>query len=248
MNIKYAIYLRVSTDNQDVRTQEDHCRQLIKNQSAVIFSDPDMSSRIPMKDRLGLQAMLNSLKSGTTVIVYKLDRLSRDVIEMVTIYRQIKQKKCFLQSYCDPNCDNEFHMGLMGVLAQKERTDISERTKAKLASKKSRGERTGTIPYGYRLDLDNLIQIKRGDKIELKPARLIPDKNEQEILNMMSRYLQDGYSYREIAQVLTDQGYMNRQGNPFQHMSVYRILKRSTLTIPMDQLQQIEESPLSLAQ
>lgn len=232
--MSHLIYLRVSTDQQDVQTQEDHCRQLIKHQDAKVFSDPDVSSRVPMKDRQGLQDMLSHLKPGMTVVVYKLDRLSRDVIEMVTIYRMIKQKKCYLLSCSDSNCDNEFMMGLMGVLAQKERSDISERTKAKLASKKSRGERVGTVPFGYDL---------ADDKV-----KLIPNPKEQEYISLMCELFEEGSSYQDITDHLNQLGYRNREGNPFQKMSVYRILRRLETTRSSYRLQPFEDTHRSVAQ
>ena len=187
--MKYMIYQRVSTDSQQVATQQNECLNYIKsiesgkNFKYNIFSDPETSSSVKMHKRKGLQEFLSSLKEGHKVVVFKLDRLSRDVVEMVTIYRKIKEKKCSIFSLHDPDCDNEFIVGLMGVLAQKEKKDISDRTKASLRLKKQRGERSGTLPFGYGLCSETLIAIKtsQGD-VEMKKGKLVEDLDEQKTL------------------------------------------------------------------
>jgi len=246
--MKYVIYQRVSTDLQEVETQQKECLNYIKQKEkgnsfeCKTFSDPEMSSRVKMKNRTALIQFLEFLSPGDRVVVYKLDRFSRDVVEMVTIYRMIKDKKCTIFSLNDPDCDNEFIIGLMGVLAQKERKDISDRTKAALRNKKSKNERTGTVPYGFTLCKDKLIEIKNKDgEVELKPGLLLLAPTEQEVLAQMCQYFDAGKSYRQIAQILTNQGYMNREGKPFQHMSIYRILCRTGRTRSLDQPQEVRE-------
>ena len=217
--MKYVIYSRVSTDIQDVRTQDQECLKYIqvkengKPFKYEIFSDPDVSSRIKMDKREGLMDMLNSLQKGDHVVVYKLDRLSRDVIEMVSIYRLIKENKCSIFSLNDSNADDEFMIGLMGVLAQKERSDISMRIKSKLKAKKDRLERVSRhLPYGFSLDKDGI--------------HLIKNEEEFAILEKMSQLIEVGNSYRVAAKLLQQEGVLNREGHPFQHSAIHQILKR----------------------
>ena len=92
---KYLIYIRFSTELQDGETQLRLCKERIESiqegqeYSLEVFRDEDMSSGIAYEKRTQLQNMLSSITPQSTVIVYKLDRLSRDIIEMVTIYRLI---------------------------------------------------------------------------------------------------------------------------------------------------------------
>ncbi len=232
--MKYKIYLRVSTDKQEVATQEFECLRFIQSKENTdifdykIYSDPDTSSRIKMEKRLGLMDMLGSLKKGESVVTYKLDRLSRDVIEMVTIYRTIKQKDCEIFSLNDPDC-NEFTVGLMGVLAQKERSDISARIKSKLQAKKGRCERISRhIPYGYTVDPNQMIKVKNQHDSgwTLKPGLLVQEPHEQSVLALMCQLHEEGISYHQVAKKLDVLGYTNRAGKPFQGMSIYRILDR----------------------
>ncbi len=227
--MKYLIYLRVSTDKQEVATQKRLCLDYLEKQSTSqqykIYDDGDLSTQVKMAKRPILQEMLKDIRPGDIVLVYKLDRLSRDIIEMVTIHRLITiQNKAKVISLNDPYSD-EFSVGLMGLIAQKERDDTRTKTKDKLRTKKECGERVGTLPYGFTLDYENLIHVNGPDgKKILKPGLLLPLPHEQAVLAVMCRLFDEGKSFREIANILTDLGHMNRKGNPFQHMSIYRIL------------------------
>lgn len=235
--MKYIIYLRVSTDLQDVRTQELECIRYINSKvngkpfNYVVFSDPDTSSGIKMHKRLGLMDMLNAIRQGDEVVVYKLDRLCRDQVEMPTIYRMITGKKASLHSLHDPYCD-EFTVGLMGVLAQREKDVIKTRVKSKLNAKRERGERISRhAPYGFELHSDG-IHLKK-------------QSAEQSALLRMCQWFDEGKSFRSIAKELTSLGYMNREGKPFQHNSIYRILLRTGRTRSSDQLPEDSEALLS---
>lgn len=243
--MKFISYLRVSTDKQDVETQEVLCMDYIKSKSQgkkveyKFYSDPDTSTRLKMKKRKILMEFLNSLQKGDHVVIYKLDRLSRDIIEMVTIWRMIVQeKKCILHSLSDSNCQDEFIIGIMGSMAQKAREDISLTTKDNLRKKILKGERTGNIPYGYQVCKNTLIPIrnKQTNEMEMKLGKLIVLPSEQEVLSLIFQYFEQGMSYQEITTELNNLGYRNREGKPFQKMSIYRILRRTGHTKLEDQL------------
>lgn len=245
--MKYLVYLRVSTEEQDVETQMQMCKDRLQSMhpdgkyEVEFFIDPDMSSGVALEKRVELQKMLNSIKKGNTVLVYKLDRLSRDIIEMVTIYRLIVNKlSAKVISLNDPYSD-EFSVGLMGLIAQKERDTIRMRTRDKLANKKKKGERySGNLPYGYGLHETKLVPIKVGKEIVYKPGVLVPIEEEQEVLARMCQLAEEGMSYQSIATILTQLGCMNREGKPFQKMSIYRILSRTKETRSSGQLQEVK--------
>lgn len=68
----------------------------------------------------------------------------------------------------------------------------SDLTRRALADKKTRGERTGSVPYGYRLAADG--------------KRLEPDETEQEIVRIVRTLREGGETYRAIAAELTARG------------------------------------------
>lgn len=241
--MKYLIYLRVSTDKQDVEMQNKMIFNYLNSKhrdekfTHQVFSDPETSSGISMEKREGLQEMLRNVKKGCVVLVYKLDRLSRDILEMVSIYRKITREcGASVHSLNDPYCD-DFSVGLMGVLAEKEISDTRKKTKDALKNKKEKGERySGNLPYGYGMHETHMVPIRVGNEIVMKRGVLVPVEEEQTVIARMSEYFEQGMSYQAIAKTLTMLGYKNREGNPFQKMTVYRILSRIGHTRSSDQL------------
>lgn len=234
--MKYLIYSRVSTIDQNVETQNKQCYRLIEELGGTditLFSDPDCSTSLPMKKRTGLQALLKALTADCTVVIYDLDRLSRDIIEMVTIYRTIKKTKCKLTSVTDPHCDNEFKINIMGAIAQEEKRKTIQRTLVALKEKQYRMEKVGTTWYGYTLDETQLQLHKEGACSYGKPYKLIPHETEYKGLCLMVELQKEGISFQKIANRMTGEGYCNRAGKPFQRGSVHRILRRQERLNPV---------------
>lgn len=247
--MKYLIYLRVSTEEQDVRTQLAMCIDRMdkihpkKDYSYEVFTDDGVSSRLKLEKRPALCAMLAKVEKGVTVMVYKLDRLSRDILEMIGMYRNFIDKGAKIISLNDPH-DDEFTVGLMGLLAQKERDTISVRTRDKLANKRKNAERYSRhLPYGYEMHPTKMVPVKDGNRTVVKLGALVPISKEQEALLWMGKLSAEGMSYQQIADNLTNQGYMNREGKPFHKMSIYRILNRTKQTT-LEGLPQLETTAL----
>lgn len=243
--MKYLIYSRVSTNKQDTETQKRLCLEYLdrkhpnKDFIYTLFDEGDLTSQLPMKKRPELMRMLDQVSKGCTVLVYELDRLARDVLEQVTIYRMItREKNAFVFSLNDPSCD-EMTVTIMGAIAQKQRERIQAKTKDKLATKKKKGERYSRfLPYGFAMHETKLVPIRVGDEIVMKRGILIPVFEEQSAIAVMQELFAEGMSYQNIATALTDRGYKNREGRPFQKMSIYRILSRIKQTMSSDQLQE----------
>src|SRR3954453_6706362 len=94
-----------------------------------------------------------------------------------------------------------------------ERAIIRSRTRAALAAKKSRGERVGTLPYGYRLAADGL--------------HLMADAAEQAVLASVRELSDKGLSQRAIVAHLAGVGVVGRRGGPLQQTQIARMLLRS---------------------
>jgi len=231
--MKYLVYLRVSTDEQETEMQMELCKEYARKNNPAgdytieFFNDQSMSSGVEYKKRTELQKMLSSIKKGDTVLVYKLDRLSRDIIEMVTIYRLIvRTLEAKVVSLNDPYSD-EFTVGLMGLLAQKERDTTRIRVKDGLGNKKNKGQRySGKLPYGYGMHETKLVPIRKGKEIVMKRGVLVPIAEEQKVIALMEKLAAEGRSYQDIATTLTLWGHKSREETPFHKMTVWRILQR----------------------
>ncbi len=229
--MKYLIYLRVSTSEQDLQTQLDHCLKFIKRKENTdfkyeVFQDK-ISSRKKLCDREGSKKMIESIKKGDMIIAMRLDRLSRSLHETVGFIKILDDFEADILLVEQPGITNKIMLGVYAGMAEEEVKLLRKRISEKLQSKKMRGERySGQLPYGYAMHETHMIPIREGDKIVYKQGVLIPAPKEVEAMKLMEKCYVEHYSYQEIAKILTQRGFLNRENKPFQKMTVYRILKK----------------------
>jgi DNA invertase Pin-like site-specific DNA recombinase len=101
-------------------------------------------------DRPGLKACLKSLQPGNTLVVWKLDRLGRDLKHLIHLVEDLKHKNIGLRvlsglgAQIDTTTPNgKMMFGLFAVFAEFERELIIERTRAGLAAARARGRNGG---------------------------------------------------------------------------------------------------------
>jgi DNA invertase Pin-like site-specific DNA recombinase len=134
-------YARVSTAEQNLDLQTD---ALTKAGCEKIFTDTASGAKA---HRTGLAEALNFMRQGDTLCVWKLDRLGRSLKHLIeTVLRLQEVGKGFrsLQEHIDTTTSGGkliFH--IFASLAEFERDIIRERTKAGLASARSRGRLGG---------------------------------------------------------------------------------------------------------
>ena len=140
---RYIGYARVSTQDQDLSLQIDSFK---KNSipEVNIFQDKISGSK---KDRPGLKECLKFLKSGDTLVVWKLDRLGRSLQDLIQIVQDLKKKgiefKSITEAIDTSNPGGELIFHMFGALAQFERAQIRERTNAGLQSARAKGRKGG---------------------------------------------------------------------------------------------------------
>jgi DNA invertase Pin-like site-specific DNA recombinase len=104
-------------------------------------------------DRPGLEACLKLLREGDTLVVWKLDRLGRDLLHLVNTIHDLMERKGGLRVLTGQGANidtttasGRLVFGIFAALAEFERELIRERTIAGLASARARG-RNGGRPY-----------------------------------------------------------------------------------------------------
>ncbi|MCV9996594.1 recombinase family protein [Paeniglutamicibacter sp. ZC-3] len=104
-------------------------------------------------DRPQLAACLKAMRSGDTLLVWKLDRLGRDLRHLVNTVHDLTERGIGLKvltgegaAIDTTTASGKLVFGIFAALAEFERALISERTVAGLASARARG-RTGGRPY-----------------------------------------------------------------------------------------------------
>lgn len=128
-------------------------------------------------DRPGLTACLKALRRGDTLVVWKLDRLGRDLRHLVNLVDDLTQRHIGLKvlagegaSIDTSTANGRLVFGIFAALAEFERALIVERTKAGLAAARARG-RNGGAPFKMTPAKLRLAQAAMG-KPETKVADL----------------------------------------------------------------------------
>lgn len=137
-------YARVSTREQELQLQLDSLEKAGCTKSKI-FVDKISGSKT---ERPGLNQCLLELKTGDTLIVWRLDRLGRSMHHLVLLIEDLRQKGVSFKSICDGSIDTttasgELIFNIFSSLAQFERRLIQERTRAGLEAARSRGRKGG---------------------------------------------------------------------------------------------------------
>lgn len=135
-------YVRVSDADQSEYLQLDALR---KAGCTIIYRDHGISGA--KTARPGLDEMMNDLRAGDTLTVWKLDRLGRSTIHLLSILDELKQREVHFHAITQ-GIDTSTEIGRMifgqlAVFAEYERSLISERTKAGMKAAKARGTHVG---------------------------------------------------------------------------------------------------------
>lgn len=137
-------YARVSTQDQQLHLQLD---DLNRAGCERVFQEKVSSGKV----RPQLQLLVDSLRRGDTVVVWKLDRLGRSLKELITLINDFQQKGVGFRSLHDAidttTAQGRLVFNLFASLAEFERDLIRERTQAGLSAARSRG-RLGGRPKG----------------------------------------------------------------------------------------------------
>src|SRR5262245_5714190 len=142
--MKYG-YARVSTDDQNTALQ---LAALKRAGCTTLFTDEGLSGATVK--RPALTRCLKALRSGDTLVVWKLDRLGRNLRDLITLLDELRTQGIKFRSLTE-HIDTETAAGramwqMIGVLAELERSLIAERTRAGVKAAKARGVKFGRKP------------------------------------------------------------------------------------------------------
>lgn len=141
MDIGYA---RVSTDDQRLDLQ-----LAAFERSGITHIHTDKMSGRTM-NRPGLERALAAIRPGDTLVVWRLDRLGRSLLELSEIAARLKREKIGLRSLTESfdtsSALGEMMFGLLGVFAQFESNLLRERTVAGIDAARARGSLIGRKP------------------------------------------------------------------------------------------------------
>jgi site-specific DNA recombinase len=225
-------YCRVSTERQagegvSLDAQSAKIRAMVAVQDADLLElVTDAGASAKNLARPGLERVLALVDARTvdTVIVAKLDRLTRSVRDLADLLDRFARRGVALVSVAESldtgTAAGRLVLNVMTSVAQWEREAISERTRDALRHKKALGLRVGEIPYGFALAADR--------------RRLEEDAGEQATLARMRALRAEGRSFQAVADELNRLGSTTRRGTSWRYQYVADLARRSGVAVEVD--------------
>jgi DNA invertase Pin-like site-specific DNA recombinase len=211
--VKLVAYLRVSTAQQaehgmglDLQraTIKEWCNRC-GHTVALWETDEGVSGSHGLEARIGLYSALRAIEEGEAsgLVVYRLDRLARDLILQETLLARLWQLAASVFSTVDAESESLDSAGgdptrnltrqILGAIAQYERALIVLRMRSgKLAKQVKGGYIGGRVPYGFDLTTDGYLE---------------PNAPEREAIDLMVRRRAEGATLRAICSELDDAGH-----------------------------------------
>jgi site-specific DNA recombinase len=236
--VRCAIYTRKSTEeglNQEFNSLD---AQREAAEAYILSQKHDGWTLVPTQysdggytganiERPGVKQLLADIEAGKIdcVVVYKVDRLSRSLIDFSKMMELFEKRGvCFVSVTQQFNTNSSLGRLTLNILlsfAQFEREIISERTRDKQVAARKKGKWTGGhILLGY--DLDSRV------------GRLAVNPEEAERIREMFRLYLEGTAVVEIVQRFDKQGWRNKQwttqdgklygGSPLRRCHIYKLL------------------------
>ena len=192
---KVGVYVRVSTEEQakegiSIDAQIERCQAFCKArgwQVHQIYTDAGLSAGSLNRPALKLLLQDAYDKKIDILLVYKIDRFSRKLKDLISILEDLKSKNINFTSVTE-QIDTTTAMGeaffqIIGVFAQLERGMVKERVEMAFSKKISSGEVLSRAPFGY----------------EYKNRRLVIKDEEAEQVQEIFEMWVVGVNYKEIA-------------------------------------------------
>jgi site-specific DNA recombinase len=221
---RVAIYIRRSTDEEhqpfSLEAQETKLRAFVSSQPGewqivAVYTDDASGATL---DRPGLTRALQEAKLGRfdTLLVYRVDRFSRRLRDMVTLLDELDDTQVTFRSATEP-FDTATPVGrmviqLLGVFAEFEREVIIDRVINGMERKAAKGKWLGgPRPYGYHHNPQT--------------DALIPDQAEAAVITrVFDLYTRRRLGTRAIANQLNEQGLRTRRGKPWSGRTIQIML------------------------
>ena len=216
---QYIAYYRVSTIRQGnsglgLEDQRSAVKAFIKRDDDILEEYTETESG-KNNDRPQLKAAIADAKErGATLVIAKLDRLSRNAGFIFTLRDSGVQFIC-----ADMPDANSMTIGIFAVLAQHEREMISKRTKDALQAKIKQGYKLGTPT--------NLTDQARAKGVTVRRENAKNNVANKQATHLILSEKERGKSIREIVSTLNNLGFRTRRGNKFRVSSVHKLYCRA---------------------
>lgn len=220
---EYVAYYRVSTKRQGdsglgLEAQHTYIEHYYQDRQ-IIAEYTDVRSGKNMHNRPQLQAALLLCKQRkATLVIAKVDRLSRDTEQALSIYRELEER---LESCDVPNLD-KFSLTLFMAIADRERELASIRTRVALIQKVHRVGQWRKGSDAFRSGQAS----RQGTAAIQQTAR--QNTNSRQATAHIRHLMTNGSSFQEIARRLNADGFRAPRGGTYSAVQVQRLCTRLT--------------------
>ena len=217
MNGKFVAYFRVSTTKQGINgLGMDAQRNTVMNylnggdwKLLAEFAEVESGKR---KDRPELtKAVALCRKEGATLLIAKLDRLARNAAFLLNL----RDSGVDFIATDMPHAD-KFTVGIMALVAEKERDLISQRTRDGLAAARRRGIKLGNPHPAKALQAARKVNVTLADDYAKAMMIIVQEIRDAHVVTL-----------RGIAQCLNARGFQTPNGKAFQPQSVKNLVDRA---------------------
>lgn len=239
----FVAYYRVSTkkQSQEMPAQKTAVKKYLGDRWPPVKSFKEQESGKTVHNRPELQKALDyCYEHDATLVVAKLDRLSRDLGFIGWLQTTEIKFVC-----CDMPAATRETIGFMGVMARWEREQISKRTKEALAEKKKRGIKLGAHRRKVRAGLERYRREQAKQKklkakaLAKEQAKALPpppepkftrvQQSDAKVIPAIKVMRGEHKSFQEIAEALNNEGIPSRFGGQWHKTSVLRVADRNGL-------------------
>ncbi len=223
-NNNTGIYIRVSTEEQakdgfSINAQKEKLTKYAEANGWTIYDyyiDDGVSGKDLIK-RPEVNRLLDDLKNKriNNVLIYKLDRLTRSVRDLIYLIELFEKYKCTFNSQTEKidtsNAVGRMFIKIIGIFAEFERENLAERVAFGYEQKTREGNYTNTNGvYGY-----NYISGEQ---------KLIVNEEEKELVNTIFDLYINGNSYYKIANLFNSKNVSTKRGGHWSASTIKSII------------------------
>lgn len=228
-SVRVAIYVRVSThyqvDKDSLPVQKEeliaYAKYVLNASSYEVFEDAGFSAK--NTDRPDYQQMMSRVRDGefSHVLVWKLDRISRNLLDFAAMYDELKKLGVTFVSkneqFDTSSAMGEAMLKIILVFAELERKMTAERVTAVMISRAGNGQwNGGRVPYGYDYDKET--------------ETFSVSETEGPIVLRIYDLYEENHSLIYVARTLNAAGVRHRSGKEWTPTTVSIILKNPFYT------------------
>lgn len=222
--MKTAVYIRVSTEEQakegfSIHAQKEKLTSYCKINDWDIWDyyiDDGISGK-NIVDRPEISRLLSDVKKGSVqnVLIYKLDRLTRSVKDLISLIELFEQRNCNFSSVTEKldtsNAVGRMFIKIIGIFAEFERENLAERVSLGYEQKTREGNYTNT-------------QGVNGYDYIVGKGNLVVNEQEKLIVNRIYEMYLEGTSMQKIAKIFNDEKVPTKRGGYWRGSTIKSIL------------------------